>query len=66
NIFLDGNSFRESRSVDKHSFVGSVQAGLTLRYGRYGLTYAQTLQTPEFRGQKSLTNYGSLRLSAQF
>ena len=66
NIFLDGNSFRDSRSVDKHPLVGSMQAGLTLRYGRYGLTYAQTLQTPEFRGQKSLTNYGSLRLSAQF
>lgn len=66
NIFLDGNTFRESRSVAKHPFVGSMQAGLTLRYGRYGLTYAQTLQTPEFRGQKSLTNYGSLRLSVQF
>ena len=34
-------------------FVIAMQAGLTLRYGRYGLTYAQTLQTPEFKGQKS-------------
>lgn len=66
NIFLDGNSFQDSRSVDKHPFVGSLQAGVTLRYGRFGFTYAQTLQTPEHRGQKSMTNYGSVRASLQF
>lgn len=66
NIFLDGNSFQDSRSVNKHPFVGSLQAGVTLRYGRLGVTYAQTLQTPEHRGQNSLTNYGSVRLSLQF
>ena len=66
NIFLDGNSFQESRSVAKRILVGSLQAGATVRYGRFGLTYAQTLQTPEHRGQKSMTNYGSVRLSLQF
>ncbi|AWK86393.1 lipid A deacylase LpxR family protein [Azospirillum thermophilum] len=66
NIFLDGNSDKPGRSVEKRTLVGAVQAGVALRYGRYGLTYAQTIQTPEFEGQKSLTNYGSLRLSVQF
>jgi len=65
NIFLDGNSVQESRSVEKEPFVGSLQAGVTARYGRFGITYAQTLQTPEHQGQKSMTNYGSVRLSLQ-
>lgn len=66
NIFLDGNSFVESPSVDKNPLVGGFQLGLTLRYGSFGVTYAQNFLTPEFKGQKSLTNYGSLRLSYQF
>lgn len=66
NIFLDGNSFRDSRSVRKQPFVASFQAGVTLRDGRFGFTYAQTLQSPEHHGQKSFTNYGSVRLSLQF
>lgn len=66
NIFLDGNSFRDSRSVNKNPLVAAFQLGVTLRYGRFGFTYAQNFLTPEFEGQKSLTNYGSLRVSYQF
>ena len=66
NIFLDGNTFRESPSVDKHPLVGGLQLGLTLRYGSFGVTYAQNFLTPEHKGQKSFTNYGSVRVSFQF
>ncbi len=66
NIFLDGNSFVSGPSVDKHTFVGGLQIGLAVRYGPFGVSYAQNLLTPEFEGQKSLTNYGSVRLSYQF
>lgn len=66
NIFLDGNSFRDSRSVNKNPLVAAFQLGLTLRYDRFGFTYAQNFLSPEFEGQKSYSNYGSLRVSYQF
>ena len=66
NIFLDGNSFRDSRSVNKNPLIAAFQIGLTLRYGRFGFTYAQNFLSPEFEGQKSFTNYGSLRASYRF
>lgn len=66
NIFLDGNSYEPGPSVDKHPLVGGLQVGLTLRYGGFGFTYAQNISTPEHKGQKSATNYGSVRASFQF
>ena len=63
NIFLDGNSWKSSPSVKRQPYLLAAQAGISLRYGRFGVTYAQNLLTPEFRGKKSLTNYGSIRLS---
>lgn len=66
NIFLDGNSFVSSRSVHKYPLVAAFQLGATVRFGRYGLTYAQNFLTPEARGQKSFSDYGSIRLSIQF
>ena len=66
NIFLDGSSFRDSRSVDKHNFVAAFQLGVALRYGPFGISYAQNFLSPEFEGQKSYTNYGSIRASYRF
>lgn len=63
NIFLDGNSWKSSPSVKRHPYLLAAQAGVTMRYGRFGVTYAQNFLTPEFRGKKSMTNYGSIRLS---
>ncbi len=33
NIFLDGNSFRDSHSVDKKTFVGDVSVGFVTQFG---------------------------------
>ena len=48
NIFLDGNTFRDSRSVDKKNFVADLTAGFSLTYGRLHMSYTHVLQTPEF------------------
>ena len=66
NIFLDGNSFRDSRSVDKNNFIAAFQLGVALRYDRFGISYAQNFLSPEFEGQKSYSNYGSIRASYRF
>lgn len=66
NIFLDGNSFRDSRSVDKIPGVATVQAGLTVKYDRLSLTAAYNVTTPEFTEQQGFAKYGSLRVSFRF
>ncbi len=54
NIFLDGNSFRPSPSVDKHTFVGDAQAGFSLFWSSaWRLDFSAVRRTREFVGQHS-------------
>jgi lipid A 3-O-deacylase len=66
NIFLDGNTFGDSPSVDRREFVGELEVGAGLRYGRWRGTYTQVYSTEEFYGQVSGQQYGSLALSVSF
>jgi hypothetical protein len=66
-IFLDGNTFRDSRSVDKESFVSDVSAGLGLIAGPWQLTYTQVWRTKEFKTQRGdYNNFGSVTLSRAY
>ena len=52
NIFLDGNSFRASRSVPKKNLVGDLQAGFSASWSRsLRLDLSVILRSQEFRGQ---------------
>ena len=52
NIFLDGNSFRASRSVPKKNLVGDLQAGFSASWSRsLRLDVSVILRSQEFRGQ---------------
>ena len=66
NIFLDGNTFSNSHSVDKNYFVGDANAGLALTYDDYRLSYSLTARSKEFKGQDDPTVFGSLTLSTRF
>jgi len=66
NIFLDGNTFSDSHSVDKRPFVGDLQAGLVLQWNRFRFSYTQILRTKEFEGQGDPDIFGSLSLSYHF
>lgn len=65
-IFLDGNTWRDSRHVDKEAFVGEASAGFALftPIGRVTLTYAA--RTREFQTQQETAQFGSISLSMQF
>lgn len=66
-IFLDGNTFRESRSVDKEPFVADLSAGIGVIAGRWQLTYTQVWRTREFETQRSaFNNFGSVTLSRAY
>lgn len=63
NIFLDGNTWRSSLSVDKKPFVADMQAGFALRYRAVQLAYTYVLRGEEFYGQHGNTRFGALCLS---
>ncbi|HRI77325.1 MAG: lipid A deacylase LpxR family protein [Alphaproteobacteria bacterium] len=66
NIFLDGNTFTDSHSVDKKYLVGDATAGLALTYGRTRLSYALIYRTREFDEQDSGDVFGTVTLGVRF
>ena len=65
-IFLDGNSFSNSHSVDKEPLVADLSSGVTARYERLSISLAYTKKTREFTLQEEPHGYGSMTLSYAF
>lgn len=63
NLFLDGNTFEDSASVDRRDLVGDVQAGFTISAGDWRLAYTFVTRTEEFETQGALQDFGALALS---
>lgn len=66
NIFLDGNTFTDSHSVDKKYLVGDATAGIALTYGRTRLSYALIYRTREFDDQDKGDIFGTVTLGVRF
>ncbi len=66
NIFLDGNTFRSSHSVDKNIFVADLSLGLAMNWRNSKLSYAFIYRTREFQGQPEGQLFGSVTLSIFF
>ncbi|MBW1821694.1 MAG: lipid A deacylase LpxR family protein [Deltaproteobacteria bacterium] len=63
NIFLDGNTFTDSHSVDKKYFVADVGVGVGLIIHSFKLSYTHVFRTKEFKGQKGDQVFGSITLA---
>jgi lipid A 3-O-deacylase len=61
NIFLDGNTFQNSRSVDKIPAVADIFVGTEI-FTRNGfrLGFSMMARTPEFKKQRAMDGYGSI------
>jgi len=66
NIFLDGNTFRDSHDVDKKNFVGDLMAGFVISYHRYKFSYSYVYRTKEFKTQDDPQIFGSVQFSFSF
>lgn len=66
NIFLDGNTFRDSRSVDKEALVGDLQFGIAMTWRKVRLSYIHVLRTREFETQEEAGDFGAFSLSVRF
>ena len=62
-IFLDGNSFRNSHSVTKEKLVADISSGLSFLTGAWKISFAWVIRTREFKQQPHHHKYGSLSLS---
>ncbi len=65
-IFLDGNTWKESHRVDRKRFVADMAAGLSILYKHVKLTYAHVYRTKEFDGQDKAQSFGSVTLAITF
>ncbi|CAN5133315.1 lipid A deacylase LpxR family protein [soil metagenome] len=65
-IFLDGNTFAHSHSVDKENFVGEAEVGLGVRWGRFKVSYSHLVVTEQFKAQEDVQYIGSIAASYAF
>ena len=66
NIFLEGNTFAQSHSVDKNLFVADISAGICVIIHRFKLSYAHVIRTKEFKEQDGHQAFGSIVLSFSY
>ena len=65
-IYLDGNTFRDSHSVDKEPLVADLIAGVSLHYGKLKVIYSNIYRTRQFEAQAKGQSFSSLSLSWMF
>ncbi len=66
NIFLDGNTFRDSHRVDKIPFVADIVTGLVFTYGRFKFSYAYVFRTKQFEKQAKPQVFGAINISLAY
>ena len=62
-IFLDGNTFTDSHSVEKENFIGHASYGFTARYKHVSFDYIVTYSTEYFTKETSGHKFGTILLS---
>ncbi len=65
-ILLDGNTFRDSHSVDKEPFVADFIGGVGVIIHRVKITYSHVYRTKEFETQKDEQHFGVIAASFTF
>lgn len=66
NIFLDGNTFRDSPSVDKNYLVADANVGLATTFGATRVSYTYVYRTREFHTQEEPTKFGAVSVGYRF
>lgn len=62
NIFLDGNTFKDSLSVDKRFLVADFQTGFALTWDPVRFVFTFVLRSEEFHGQGGTDSFGAISL----
>lgn len=65
NLFLDGNTFEESLSVERHPFVGDLQLGAALAIRAVRVSFTYVFRSREFTTQRRPDQFGALSFSVR-
>ncbi len=63
NLFLDGNTFEDSRSIDKENWVATAKTGFGLRFEYVEVNFTMVWRTKEFVAQPESVRYGSITVT---
>jgi hypothetical protein len=66
NIFLDGNTFRDSARVEKLPLVGDVQLGAVISVRGFQFAYTHVFRSDEFEGQRDNASFGAFSVLVAF
>lgn len=66
NIFLDGNTFVHSASVDKNTWVGEFQYGIAVTFDDIRVALTEVNRTREFSGQQHPDAFAALTFGTRF
>lgn len=66
NIFLDGNTFTDSRHVERRTLTGDLQFGLTLQYRANQIAFSGVYRFEEYESQDEPDRFGAIIFSRQF
>jgi hypothetical protein len=66
NLFLDGNTFQSSRSVDKENFVGDAILGAAITFDRMRIAFTHVIRSREYKTQTKEARFGAVDVSFRF
>ena len=66
NLFLDGNSFEDSRSVSKKWLVGDLALGAALTFDAFRLAFTHVVRSREYATQSRPDRFGAVDLTLRF
>jgi hypothetical protein len=66
NVFLDGNTWRESHHVNKRPFVGDVWLGFAAVLKNVEISFRHVFRSREFDDQISSDSFGSVTVAVKF
>ncbi|PCI08707.1 hypothetical protein COB72_07760 [bacterium] len=65
-IFLEGNTFATSRSVDSEPLLAQAKFGVAARYKAFYLGWSQSFETESYESQPDAQTWGSLVVGCSF
>jgi hypothetical protein len=65
NMFVEGNTVKQSQGIDKYPFVYDVEAGASVRLWGVIASFTYVVRSEEFRGQDGSQNFGVIALTAE-
>ena len=66
NLFLDGNTWQESRHVDKIPLVGDLQFGVAMSWEQWRLSFTHVFRSLEYTTQVHADQFGAINISYRY